>query len=245
MAQTLNIPIRFRFVKVLTKWEIRTIGGKHQKPDRFAFGTLIPDEMSDRGYPTELNGWRCRDDFFKLPQTDEAFMGFLARVGVFASDSRVVGHYSTEFMQHCRENNPTPFRVDAIWKLRDRLKEILLDHKRSPERYSPDRPLSKRLSEFVSELGAHSDFLLRFDLGRVPVGEVTITDGLQMLLATVFTDLVRGLRFKYCARADCGRLFPVKSRHKRKYCCQPCGHLESVRKQRREEKRKPKTQIGK
>lgn len=49
---------------------------------------------------------------------------------------------------------------------------------------------------------------------------------------TVTLDLLRQVRFETCARHDCGQPFPITSRHKRKFCSQYCGHLESVRKAR-------------
>ena len=38
---------------------------------------------------------------------------------------------------------------------------------------------------------------------------------------------------KVCARPDCGKEFPVTSKHKRRYCTQYCGHLESIRRNRK------------
>lgn len=53
------------------------------------------------------------------------------------------------------------------------------------------------------------------------------------ICVTVTADLLRGAKFKFCARKDCRASFEVRSKHKKKYCCQYCGHLESVRKNRR------------
>ncbi len=53
------------------------------------------------------------------------------------------------------------------------------------------------------------------------------------ICVTVTADLLRGAKFKFCARKDCRASFEVTSKHKKKYCCQYCGHLESVRKNRR------------
>jgi hypothetical protein len=51
---------------------------------------------------------------------------------------------------------------------------------------------------------------------------------------TVTIDLLRKLKFRTCARRDCGFPFQVTSRHKREYCSQSCAHVESVRRSRRE-----------
>jgi hypothetical protein len=235
MAHELRIPIRFRFVKIPISWEIRNVAGdRNHKPARFAFGKLIEKEPSAEIYPAELDGWQCREAFFDLPQSEAALLEFLNKVGLFASVSGILGHYSKEFMEHVRDNHPTPLDVNGFWRIRDGLKEVLVHQKRFA-RTSPRRPLTERLSEFIPSFDFYSpDLSFGFDMSKVPVGVVTITDGMQLLLATIFTDLVRGLKFKYCARRDCPNLFIIESRHKRKYCRQYCGHLESVRKQRRE-----------
>lgn len=50
---------------------------------------------------------------------------------------------------------------------------------------------------------------------------------------TVTIDLLRRVRFKICARRDCGLPFAISSKHKRRFCSQYCGHLESVRRNRK------------
>jgi hypothetical protein len=53
---------------------------------------------------------------------------------------------------------------------------------------------------------------------------------------TVTLDLLARSEFKICARPDCRLPFAVSSQHARKYCSQYCGHLESVRRNRKEAK---------
>jgi len=61
-----------------------------------------------------------------------------------------------------------------------------------------------------------------------------LTDACQVAIRMTTTiDLLRQLKFKTCARRDCGIPFPVTSNHKRDYCSQYCGHLESVRRNRK------------
>jgi CGNR zinc finger len=61
-----------------------------------------------------------------------------------------------------------------------------------------------------------------------------LTDACQVAIRMTTTiDLLRQLQFKTCARPDCGVPFPVTSNHKRDYCSQYCGHLESVRRSRK------------
>lgn len=53
---------------------------------------------------------------------------------------------------------------------------------------------------------------------------------------TVTIDLLRSVNFRLCARRDCSQPFPITSAHKRRYCTQYCGHLESIRKNRKKNK---------
>lgn len=63
---------------------------------------------------------------------------------------------------------------------------------------------------------------------------VILTDACEAAIRTTTTaDLLRQLRFKTCARPDCGMPFPITSRHERNYCKQYCAHLESVRRGRK------------
>jgi hypothetical protein len=58
----------------------------------------------------------------------------------------------------------------------------------------------------------------------------------QALHATRMFDFVRGVKFRTCQRLDCATPFAVQSEHRRNYCCQYCGHLESVRRNRQRRK---------
>lgn len=57
---------------------------------------------------------------------------------------------------------------------------------------------------------------------------------------TIAADFLRGIAFKVCGRRDCATPYAVTTRHRRKYCSQYCGHLESVRRQRKEEGTAPR-----
>ena len=58
---------------------------------------------------------------------------------------------------------------------------------------------------------------------------------------TVTIDLLRSADFKLCARKDCSQPFQITSAHKRRYCTQYCGHLQSIRKSRKKNKARART----
>lgn len=216
MAHTLNIPIRFRFIRVPVVWDIRSVKAQRNHKERqLAFPKLL-----EEGKPAELNGWSCRDEFFKIPIGDDTkLLNFLTNVGVF-SNLEILGHWSDEVAEHCRSGHPVPIDLRGLWKFREGLRHSLMN-----------REAFKRDS-------ADMDFPLSFELGSVASGLVTTTDAYHMLLATVFADVTRGIRFKTCKREDCQTPFPLTSKHVKTFCSQYCGHLVSQRKIRAAKQRK-------
>jgi hypothetical protein len=170
-------------------------------------------------------------------------LGFLSKVGVwhpgrvgayvpnvYAPVAPFIYKASKEMMQHCQEGHPPSVSVDAMWAFRKSLRESLQNRKKFIETRAPAR----RLQTGLEALLPVDKFDLSFELEKNPEGVVTVTDARHMLLTTVYVDVIRGLRFKYCQRSDCGAPFAVTSEHERKFCTQYCGHLESIRKKRRE-----------
>ena len=60
----------------------------------------------------------------------------------------------------------------------------------------------------------------------------------KAIRTTLLADFVNGIKFKACARPDCGKAFSIESKHAREYCTQYCAHLESVRRNRKLKRRK-------
>lgn len=234
MAQILDMPIRFRFLKIPAQWEIRTVKAqRHHEACPLAFATLgDPWEMK----LPDLDGWSCRDAFFALPEGDnEKLMKFLSDVGVWSNDE-VKSHWADEATQHIGRGHPSPIDPVGVWRFREGLRDALLDKKSFKETYATPRPRNTTAFDILQE--PRIKFELGFELESVASGVITTTDAHHMLLATVFADVARGIRFKTCKREDCLRPFPLTSDHKRKFCSQYCGHLASQRKNREIEKKK-------
>jgi len=217
VAQPINIPIRFRFLKVPIKWELTgtDLSGKPRKID-----------LEERSL-SELDGWQCRREFLDLRENDpNALLAFLDKVGMWQGTE--APYWPIKVL-----------RVESanVWDFREDLKSALLYPKNFMDQLAPQIPAPKTLLDLYLPHPAN-DFRLRFELSRVAAGVVTILNAREMLLATALTDVARGIRFKSCKRKDCGRPFPIESEHERKYCSQYCGHLESLRRKRREEQKK-------
>jgi hypothetical protein len=227
MAQKVHLSIAFKFIRVRIRWAIETTSA----------GTALVGKPERGGPVQELDGWQCRQEFLGLPEDDHALCQFLNKVGLWTSVPSL--YEGAEYTKHVLGAPPIllsetirlwPFQV---WTLRKVLTEQLKSRKSFISLYaSPgyNRPQS----------GLIPDLSLRFKLdGQVSMGVVTTTSFWETLLATIYVDIARGFHFATCQRRDCDGdpLFVVESRHKRKYCSQYCGHIESVRRQRRLQKR--------
>ncbi len=60
---------------------------------------------------------------------------------------------------------------------------------------------------------------------------------LGAMLATIIIDHLRGAKYGFCARVDCGRPFEIETRHQRQYCRTYCAHLAGLRRRRAERAR--------
>lgn len=89
----------------------------------------------------------------------------------------------------------------------------------------------------------HTKFSIEFRWGSGKhEAIITARDTLSAFLATVCVIHLKGERYGFCARKDCGELFKWESDHKKKYCCWECGHKVAVRKSRKKALRKAKAQ---
>lgn len=253
MSQAINIPIHFKFVRTPCKWEVRTerLSGTEIGARSESLRILFPKVDLRRGdllgQPHFLDGWECRDEFFKLPQNEDALLEFLSRVGVWHPGR--VGAYvpaifspvapflytaSEEIIRLCRKGQPPPISVETMWHFRKSLGDFLVNRESFIKTRAPARPQPRNTFEVLFPSGDLTTFDLSFVLEGHPEGVVTATNARQMLLTTVYVDVVRGLGFKYCRRHDCKAPFALTNNHEKFYCSQPCAHLENVRKKRRE-----------
>jgi hypothetical protein len=67
-----------------------------------------------------------------------------------------------------------------------------------------------------------------------PYCVVTLSGCEPAMRMAITIDLLKRVKFRICARPDCRSPFPLESEHKRQFCSQYCGHLQSLRKARKE-----------
>jgi hypothetical protein len=71
-------------------------------------------------------------------------------------------------------------------------------------------------------------------VSQIPALTIRTDECQRAIHMTVTIDMIRNTKFKICARPDCSEIFQVKSKHKQKYHSQYCGHLESMRRTRKQ-----------
>jgi hypothetical protein len=238
----LNVPLTFRFLRIPTTWRILDAADAEKNEDlkagwesdaqRIAWGRI-----QFGAKPTALDGWECRDEFFRLPQTEEALLAFLNKTGLWWSGNDAFRTpqdplYTVEGRMACEPNLLNP-SVEHIWNFREELKEAIKAPETFIARYGATLD---RFDQDENRAATLRKFEVRFEFSRdVPKAIVPAITCEEILLATVYADLIQGYRFKFCKRKDCRLPFAVTSGHKRSYCSQYCGHLESLRKKRRKE----------
>ena len=210
-------------------------GDRHHDAHLYAFGKFIDDapDTLDAFKVVELDAWKVREDFFALRENDnDKLRRFLDKTGMFQREgsSKLLGHWSAEVMEHYRKAKQQPLVVAGVWNFRESLNRALLNKKAFKEDYAPLVTRPGTGLQMIQQRDV--EFPLSLELTNVASGVVTVWDTYHALLATVFFDIARGIRFKTCARKDCGKAFPLESKHKKKFCCWYCGHLVSVRKGR-------------
>jgi hypothetical protein len=213
MAQMriINLPIALEFRPRKVLYERKGFGDS-----AFFFGresTNQPNRVQDP--------WRMRDELFRLREGDNAaLLQFLSEWGQWYAWKGAFG--LSHGMQPAK-----------IWE----------------ERRSFRNALSGTLETWLTEPGnefsalrprpGHPPYFsaLRPRPGYPPY-LLSLRDCGEAIRATITIDLLDRVKFRICARPDCGAPYAVESNHPRKYCTQYCGHIVSLRRKRSEAKQR-------
>lgn len=257
MAHTFQIPVSFEFRKVRVKWrerESRIVGLSFQEVGggwglsaqaigrgRKAVARLLANDV-----PARL--WKqCSETVDSIqherdwPKADEA----IERICSIFRPRLLVSSIEND----SEEKNSVP--ADA-WQLRESFLRVTHDPKNVLEflnqwgrwQFLADCMLLDKLLSFQDVirhallsspeewLTEHIGYLDIETKSEYPYFTLDTVECEPAIRATVTIDLLRQVKFETCARPDCGQPFPIISKHKRKYCSQYCGHLESVRRGR-------------
>jgi hypothetical protein len=173
---------------------------------------MLFEPDSPTGLHKERDPWQMRDEFLRLKRDDEALLDFVNKWGEWDSEvlfpiggqtiARKIDHYCPRFIL-----------PDRVWKMQDFYRSAL----RTPA------------EEWLTRFAMLGGLKKRSTFPYLAANSASCRTAIE---TTITIDLLKKVRFRACARPDCDNVFSLDSRHKRKYCQQYCGHLESVRKQR-------------
>jgi hypothetical protein len=196
-----------------------------------------------------LDPWSVRNDFLLTRDgKGQDLDSFARKYGCFAArgvltDSAATGPVIIRsIMASASIDESEPIGSDYLEDWRSFVRDLLL----TPRQDWP--ALAKQYGESkVQRVMNVIPFKIEYDSSNRPCAVISAEFALDAILATIHIDLLDGLEFRECARPDCKEPpFKLTSGHERKYCSDPCAHLEAVRAHRRRqatdgENRKRKT----
>lgn len=219
-----NLPLFYRCLRIPADWGERKGFLTVRQPQR----SLI-ERIRKPVFATEFDPWEKRDEFFALKQNDTpGLVTFLGTVGFFDRPALLIKGHSALVGRASAwiPNADLPYEVhytsrmltDHVWRFR----KLLMDSLTQNERMEGRAEFEVRIERVDGD-------------PRVVFTTLTFIDA---MLLTLTVDQVRGAKVRKCARPDCGVPFTQTTAHKKKFHHWDCGHIESVRRQRRREKRR-------
>lgn len=214
MAQTINIPVSIEFRPRKLRWTL--LPGPWRTSDGEDTGDHFRPALDSKQPNLSANPWAMREEFFALREGDnESLLGFLNRWGAWRGVDCIIP----------TPDNPTLDESAAyIWGRHQAFRDAIARTRK--EWLSAES--SNILPFLIRPQSGYPPYLLSLRYCEIAIG------------ATITIDLLNQVKFRLCARPDCGAPYKIESEHPRKYCTQYCGHLESVRKKRKESKKRRK-----
>lgn len=260
-----GLSVEVRFLRIPTRWRVGTWQRLVKSPDPAHppdamvaedQWCAIPEVSQDIDLQTDyLDGWELRNRFFRLKfdkRNEPSVLEFLDDVGVWnavldnqassvsAGKRLMAGAFGSRYFS----GRALSVLLADLQAEQDFWRELLTKHDALTARFGPPPSSSAspaKRTTFAVETYFSNELHLHFEWRRgAPRGVIETITGREMLIATIHLDLLRGGKFQVCKRRDCAIPFSVKSKHKRKYCSWDCGHIESVRRARKREKKRRK-----
>jgi hypothetical protein len=166
---------------------------------------LLTPSLEDGGV-RRADAWQARDEFFRLKQGDTGgLLNFFNKWGQWY-EQPLPGFFG----------DVVP--LDEVWQVRERF----------------IRGVMESITQWLTDQAVNVSPLALFQPRQEYPYFFFKSTGCSVAMHTAITlDLLRRVKFRLCSRKDCRTPFPIQSKHRQKFCSQYCGHIESVRKQRR------------
>jgi len=242
----IKIPIEPRFLRIPTVWT-RHKGVYHDERGQYVEYFFVPN-VSQRADPEPIEDpWKLRNQFLRMPHTEDAAVQFLDKVGVWQTatnepqanlkETTLSGALGVRlFVGHAR-----PITLEELWAEQDRWKELLSQQgiAKLRAKFIPAKADSRPSGKFGFAMDAYFFNTLPLHMEwkagkqQYPYAVVQPISGQELLIATTWIDLVRRAKFQVCE--NCGISF---SGRKRKHCSESCAHAVAVRAFRERERKK-------
>ncbi len=225
-------PISFFFYTADVRWHLQGISEQSDRPsspDHRTDGIL--GWVSDCSGGKRIDAWTLRDRFLRLGCTDShLLLDFLNAVGLWMPGKPTIiwGIGPSLELKYPPPPLTGTYRISEFWQWQDICRELLTNPSHFWKSTYPVLGDDKR--DILNELTLT---IRLFPRDRSLKASTIVAGALSSIIVSIYLDLVRHHKFRKCARHDCSAIFQVQSTHKRMYCTQYCGHIESVRRSRR------------
>jgi hypothetical protein len=213
MAQNRKTPINFVPIRYLFSFG----SGEWQMKAGRARLVSKPKLGEPQMYDLEL-----RERFLAIEKGNEvAVLGFLNLTGFWEGQSE-------------------SFLVEDLWNDQQAIRFLLTGEPNESFRKHSPKPFEILQLTLLESLQFHGIWM--WELAKIPPTlELAGIGAKGALFVSVWLDLARKARFRYCARPDCPEHKPIQSpfeagRTDQIYCSQYCAHVESQRRKRAERK---------
>ena len=213
---------------------------------------LVCSAETQRGIQREGDAWLMREEFLRLQPDTKALLAFLNRWGVWGpTRTGVYAPPEPGIPNPTRrgwgplpgDRDPKRLPADiraAVWG-QAFAESTVLDRQALNYLFSFDVwHFQKQCREaLMKPAGKWLPTQKVFDLVPRPQYPHYVRQAVtcqRAIVDTIIIDLLTKAKFRLCSRPDCRAPFRIESQHKRVYCSQSCGHLESIRRIRRRTK---------
>ena len=165
--------------------------------------------LKNRPKARAIDPWQLRHDFLHLKHSSEALLSFLNRSGKWSANTRPT-------LNSRYDTAPGFILEEEIWRQQAFVKAALT---KDPSEWLEVHPFRFR------------------PRSKYPHFVHTADDCFGSIIDSITIDFVRRVPFRICKRSDCGTPFAADRKGKQ-YCSQYCAHLVSVRRNRKELKKR-------
>lgn len=182
---------------------------------------ILEAEICKTGKANTFDPWEKRTEFLRLQVGDtQSLLAFLNTVGSWDGRARTIWDDSSAQSPlndgvFARES----VSESTVWEVRQSIDDALRSLNKAP--------------------GGHLEFPCRLVTEKDgPKVLVATTSFLKAVQLTLSVDRASGAKVRRCDRPDCATRYSNSGGRERRYCCWYCGHIESVRRQRRKSETK-------